>query len=73
MSQNKKSFILLGLAAAYVAYRYSKMTPEDKDSLKEKGRKLAEDYLPADIKNMLGLKTDEDGAPKEAGAFKNGF
>jgi len=35
---NRRALGLLAAAAAYGAYRYSKMTPEQKTSLKEKGK-----------------------------------
>ncbi len=44
----KKIGLLLAAAAAYGAYRVSKMTPEEKNSLKTKGK----DFL---NKNLGGL------------------
>lgn len=46
--------ILLGAAAAYGIYKYSKLTPEQKNNLKEKGR----DFLNKNMKmgNMFGKK-----------------
>jgi hypothetical protein len=37
---NKNLGLLLAAAAAYGFYRYKKMTPEQKDSLKQKGKDL---------------------------------
>lgn len=68
----KKAMILLGAAAAYAAYRYSKMTPDAKASLKEKGKKIVDDYLPENWKNMLGLGENKNGA-KASDYFKSGF
>ena len=53
MLQSKKSLLLVGLVADYAAYRYSKLTAEEKENLKQKAKKLMDDYLPADLKNMI--------------------
>ena len=59
MFGNKKGLLLAGLAA-YAYYKYNKMTPAEKEKLvggiKEKGQKLYDDYVPAEIKNMIGKK-----------------
>ena len=47
--QRSKVGLLLAAAAAYGAYRYSRMTPEQKNSIKTKGQ----DFL---NKNLGGLK-----------------
>ena len=47
--QRSKVGLLLAAAAAYGAYRYSKMTPEQKGDLRTKGQ----DFL---NKNLGGLK-----------------
>jgi hypothetical protein len=46
--------LLLG-AAAFGAYKYSKMTEQDKKNLKEKGRKLVDENL-GSLKNIFGNK-----------------
>jgi hypothetical protein len=43
--QRKGLGLLLAAAAAYGYYRYSKMTPEQKNNLKEKGKKFVDDNL----------------------------
>jgi hypothetical protein len=60
MLQNKKGtagLLLLAGAAAYAYHKYSKMSEDEKNNmfgdLKEKGRKLYDQYVPADIKNMF--------------------
>lgn len=53
MRNNKSSFttLLLAGAAAYAYYKYSKMTPEERNgfvnNLKQKGRDLFEQYMPS--------------------------
>ncbi len=53
---NSGSLLLAGLAA-FAYYKYSKMTPEERrnlfDSLKAKGKKLVDDYVPANIKDKF--------------------
>ncbi|TKK68480.1 hypothetical protein FC093_10140 [Ilyomonas limi] len=57
------SLLLAGLAA-FAYYKYSKMTPEERrsmfDGLKEKGKKLIHDYVPADIRDKF-MKKDNPG------------
>ena len=43
--QTKGLGLLLAAAVAYGYYRYSKMSPEQKNSLKEKGKKFMDDNL----------------------------
>ena len=55
----KGTLILAGLAAiAY--YKYSKLSEEQKDNLintlKEKGRKFYDQYIPSGIKNLFTKK-----------------
>ena len=57
----KGTLILAGLAAiAY--YKYSKLSEEQKDNLidtlKEKGRKFYDQYIPLGIKNLFAKKDD---------------
>lgn len=41
--QKKGLGLLLAAAAAYGYYRYSKMTPEQKNAMMEKGKKIVND------------------------------
>ena len=55
---NNKTLLLAGAGLAiYAAYKYSKMSELQKNdlmnSLKEKGKKLADKYVPEDIKNKF--------------------
>ncbi len=54
--QRKGIGLLLAAAAAYGVYRYSKMTPEQKNSLKQKGKDFVDKNL-GGVKNMFGKKT----------------
>lgn len=60
MFQNKKSAtpLLLAGLAAFAYYKYSKMTPEQKQDLtgtiKEKGKKIYDKYVPQSVKDMFG-------------------
>ncbi len=63
MFQNRrppKGGLLLAGLAAFAYYKYSKMSEEQKrnlvSGLKEKGKKLYDEYMPTEIKNMLGKK-----------------
>ena len=73
MLNNKKALFLAGAGLAiYAAYKYSKMSAEQRNdlvnSLKDQGRKLADKYVPQDIKD----KFTNTAANTEAG-FKPGF
>jgi len=48
--------LVLGGLAAYGMYKYSKMTSEQKQNLKEKGKKFFDDNVPQDLKNIFGTK-----------------
>ena len=48
--------ILAGLAA-YGFYKYSKMNEEQKRNLKEKGKKLFDENIPQNLKDVFGRKT----------------
>lgn len=52
--------VLAGLAA-YAWYKYSRMSEQEKasmvDNLKEKGQKLYDEYVPENVKNMVGQNT----------------
>jgi len=53
--QRKGLGLLLAAAAVYGYYRYSKMTPEQKNNLKEKGKKMMNDGL-GGIGKLFGKK-----------------
>jgi hypothetical protein len=63
LRNNKRSggSLLLAGLAAFAYYKYSKMTPEERqnlfESLKAKGKKLVDDYLPANLKDTF-MKQD---------------
>jgi hypothetical protein len=68
MSRNNArsgSLLLAGLAA-FAYYKYSKMTPEERrtmfDGLKAKGKKLVDEYVPANIKDRFMKKDDTNTA-----------
>ncbi len=48
--------LLLAAAAAYGYYKYTKMTPEQKQGLKKKGKDFLDKNL-GDLSNVFGKKT----------------
>ncbi|CAN5369652.1 hypothetical protein BH20BAC1_BH20BAC1_20000 [soil metagenome] len=58
-SASKGSLLLAGLAA-FAYYKYSKLSPEKKQdltkTLKEKGQKLYDEYVPDELKKVFGKK-----------------
>jgi len=54
--QRKGLGLLLAAAAAYGYYKYSKMTPEEKTNLREKGKRFVDKNL-GDVGNLFGKKT----------------
>ena len=67
MLQNRKSgapLLLAGLAA-FAYYKYSKMTPEQKQkitgTIKEKSKKIYDQVVPQSVKNMFEKK--QSGEP----------
>ena len=64
------SLLLLG-AAAFGAYKYSKMTEQQKSDLKNKGKKFVDDNL-GGLKNAFG-KGDRQNAAAGTGYGTNGF
>ncbi len=54
--QRKGLGVLLAAAAAYGVYRVSKMTPQQKNDLKQKGKDFVDKNLEG-VKNMFGKKT----------------
>jgi hypothetical protein len=63
--------LLLG-AAAFGAYKYSKMSDQDKRNLKEKGRKMFDENL-GSLKNMFGKRTDGQAVNTNASNGQAGF
>lgn len=67
MNTNKKSTtpLLVAGLAAFAYYKYKKMSPEEKDNLvgtmKQKGMDLYEKYIPQSIKDVIGLKSKDEG------------
>ena len=65
MRQNQKvsggGLLLAGLAA-FAYYKYSKMDQDQKDKLfgdlKEKGKKLYNDYVPQEVKDIISKKSN---------------
>ena len=55
---NKSLSLLLAGIAAYGYYKYSKMSDTEKknfiNSLKEKGKKVFDQYVPSDVQNKFG-------------------
>ena len=62
--------LLLG-AAAFGAYKYSKMSDQDKKNLRDKGKKFMDDNL-GGLKNMFGKKGETQNANMDGGNL-NGF
>lgn len=53
---NRAIGLLLAGAAAYGVYRYSKMSPQQKSALKQRGKDFLDKNL-SGVKNMFGKKT----------------
>ena len=55
-----KSGIILAAVAAFAYYKYSKLSEEQKrdlvNNLKQKGQKLYDQYVPANLKNKFAEK-----------------
>jgi hypothetical protein len=65
MIQNRRSpngALLLAGLAAFAYYKYNKMSEDEKrnlvGTLKEKGQKLYDQYVPEDIKSIFGTKSN---------------
>ena len=63
-NRTKSGSLLLAGLAAFAYYKYSKMTPDERrnmfNDLKEKGKKLVNDYVPADIRDKFMKKNNPD-------------
>lgn len=64
------SLLLAGLAA-FGYYKYTKMTAEEKNQLKEKGKKFYEDNVPQNVRDAISSKVG-GGQPQPAGGAYNG-
>ena len=53
--QRQRLGVLLAAAAAYGYYKYSKMTPEQKNGLRDKGKSFFDKYL-GGLGNLFGKK-----------------
>lgn len=78
MVQNKKFLsggLLLAGIAAFAYYKYNKMTEQEKsdlvNDLKAKGQKLFDEYLPQNIKDMMGGKSGTASANSHFGEGNN--
>lgn len=56
MTRNKGVGLLLAAAAAYGAYRYSKMSPQQKTDLKSRGKGFLDKNL-GGLTNLFGKKS----------------
>jgi hypothetical protein len=63
--------LLLG-AAAFGAYKYSKMSAEDKKNLKDKGKKMFDENL-GSLKNMFGNRSSNQTANANGTTGQGGF
>ena len=74
MLQRKTGGLILAGLAAYAYYKYNKMTPQEKEdlvgNLKHKGKKLVDQYLPENLKNVF---TKGQGQGNTAYADTNAF
>ncbi len=63
--QKKAMGMLLAAAAAYGYYRYSKMTPEEKKNMMEKGKQLLNENF-SGIGDFFGKKAKTNSATSNA-------
>ena len=63
--------LLLG-AAAFGAYKYSKMTDQDKKNLRDKGKKMFDDNL-GSLKNIFGNRSGNQTANANGSTSQSGF
>ena len=54
----KKGTIILMALGALAAYKYNKMTEEEKTALMDKGKKIFDEHISPLIKSTLGLAED---------------
>lgn len=60
----KGTFLLVALGAM-AAYKYNKMTEEERDELKEKGKKIFDDHISPLIKSTLGFSPNPTALRQE--------
>lgn len=63
--QKKAMGMLLAAAAAYGYYRYSKMTPEERKNMMEKGKQLFNENF-GRVGDLFGKKTDASSSAGNA-------
>ena len=63
--------LLLG-AAAFGAYKYSKMSDQDKKNLRDKGKKMFDENL-GSLKNMFGNRGASQTANANGSTGQSGF
>ena len=54
----KKGTLILMALGALAAYKYNKMTDEEKTALTDKGKKIFDEHIGPLIKSTLGLADD---------------
>lgn len=64
--------LLLAGAAAFGYYKFSKMTAEEKEQLKQKGVKLYEDNVPQNVRDMIAGKVGGQTQPAAGGNYDGG-
>lgn len=65
----KKGTIILMALGALAAYKYNKMTEEEKTALMDKGKKIFDENISPLIKSTLGLVDDPAKTP-QSGSIK---
>lgn len=73
MLQRKTGGLLLAGLAAYAYYKYNKMSAQEKEdlvgNLKEKGKKMVDQYLPENLKNIFSKDQKSSSQYSESNAF----
>ena len=64
--------LLLAGAAAFGYYKFSKMSSEEKEQLKQKGVKLYEDNVPQNVRDMIAGKVGGQAQPAAGGNYNGG-
>lgn len=65
----KKGTIILMALGALAAYKYNKMTEEEKTALMDRGKKIFDENISPLIKSTLGLADDPAKTP-QSGSIK---
>ncbi len=66
MKLSTKSALILAGIGALAVYKYNKMSDEEKQALKDKGKKIFDEHISPLIKNALGLADPEGLVEQEA-------